>query len=48
VSIGFALLFPKNGLPFQLHLSVKDLRQPNAITRAELHGGNALDTHGLR
>jgi hypothetical protein len=32
VSIGFALLFPKNGLQFQLHFSVRDLRQPNAIT----------------
>jgi hypothetical protein len=32
VTIGFALLFPKNGLPFQLRFSVKDPRQPNAVT----------------
>jgi hypothetical protein len=32
VNIGFALLFPKNRLSFQLRFSVRDLRQPDAIT----------------
>jgi hypothetical protein len=32
LTIGFALLFPKNVLPFQLRFSVRDPRQPNAVT----------------
>jgi hypothetical protein len=32
VTIGFSLLFPKNGLAIQLRFSVRDPRQPNAIT----------------
>jgi hypothetical protein len=32
VTIGFGLLFPKNSLAVQLRFSVRDLRQPNAIT----------------
>ena len=32
MTIGFALLFPKNVLPFQLTFSVRDPRQPNAVT----------------
>jgi hypothetical protein len=32
LTIGFALLFPKNALPFQLTFSVRDPRQPNAVT----------------
>jgi hypothetical protein len=32
VTIGFALLFPKNGLSVQLRFSVRDPLQPNAIT----------------
>ena len=32
VTMGFGLLFPKNSLSVQLRFSVRDLRQPNAIT----------------
>ena len=32
LTIGFAILFPKSSLPFQLTFSVRDPRQPNAVT----------------